>query len=181
MTEPANIKSIQVFLEIPDVACESIMSTAVEGGINYWARVRKIKYAKQDLTGEAGGPTDTADILYYSFQVTDREEIEDQEAKQDTAGLPEEDAEDMVEWHDVDYSAIRRGLGILLNDWTNAPAWLAAKQAFWQDHGEWMAGWLGHPGSEHRTASDEIWGGQCDADVCDLILQLGVFGEAVYG
>lgn len=105
-----------VKIEIPDQELSDIITTAVEGGIGYWAIVRNYHWSMDDST-----PT-TVEV---------REQCE-------------------AVWHTVDTTVIARGLEVC-----------AAK------YPRVFASWL----------RDRIG----DAGTADVILQCGLFGEAVYG
>lgn len=160
-----NTKIVYIGLEIPDLACESIMSTAIEGGIGYWSVARNIKYATPDLEPTASGRQHVDSIHYWSYELADKQEDQDWEDGEGTE----------PDWHLVDYSVIRLGIKRLFDNASNGLT--LTRQYFLIDHGEWMQGYLGHT----APVSSQIWGGQTDADACDTIVQLGLFGSVVYG
>lgn len=192
-------KVVYIGLEIPDEACEMVLQTAYEGGIGYWATGRNVTYAKQDLSGPAGGPTDTFDILYWSYELADKEILEiwyseeliklgvanDEMARQaarNAAQRIEDDAEHG--WWRVDYNTIRLGIKRLF-DHPPAPAFKMAQERFLQDYAEWTLSVSSRQMVGNRRLSRDvirdIFGGQTDAGDCDTIVQLGIFGELVYG
>lgn len=101
-------------LEITDIECSDIITTAVEGGGPYWANFRKYKTAREDAV---------------------------------TVEVREIYGKD---WHVVNAAVIRRGIAVCAHKYPHVFA-------------QWLRDRCG------------------DASNADVILQCGVFGQAIYG
>jgi hypothetical protein len=175
---PKKSKVVTIRLEIPDIACESIMSTALEGGIGYWSQADNIVYAAGDLrTSAADAIVDTDETLYWSYDLTSIDPEEPDEDV-DPSTLSAEELFESGTKLTVNYDVIRLGIQRLFSRHTEVASLGLAREYFMIDHGEWMQN---HLRNTAAPMSAQIWGGQSDADSCDTIVQLGLFGEVVYG
>lgn len=110
-----------------------IFTTALEGGVQYWARVEKYHLWDESLPGHV----EDWDGFYA--------EIED---------------DDDVSFR-VDRSVIARGYGLAVSSWRERIAWSSERPPI--------------------VISDHLEDWDYDAGDADVIVQLGLFGDVVYG
>lgn len=119
----------------------STLTTAVEGGINYWSSVEDYRWGYPDLGHSDGRPWAKGDQAYASVKVW------------------AEDGDDETPF-EVNLDTIAKGWGLFMDmTWNRDYLQRDAKLA-------------------NRTNGAD---GDYDSDVADIVLQLGIFGEVVYG
>ena len=120
-----------------DQAYFDIFTTAIEGGINYWAEIESYHCWL--------GSTEFRDLQTFSAEVFDP---------------------DSEKWFTVNRATIAKGVGKFTENRADSPS-------KWGD--EYVA----------QAAKDLQWGHwddlDFDAGVADIIVQLGIFGEVIYG
>lgn len=128
----------------------SVLTTAIEGGISYWATVESYTWFDPDLAGghATPGPGGTANARAVIF------ETEDDLLAENTDNEP-------AARHTVTVDTIATGMARFRTIYTNLPRHHYIRQALLAD----------------RTNGED---GDYDADIADIVLQLGVFGEVVY-
>lgn len=126
----------------------NVLTTAIEGGSNYWAAVSEYRWGYHDI-GQSNGQPLPADQQAYAEAVIE-----------DSGDFADEDPD--FEPTKVDLETIAKGLGLLRAGELQYIAPSLRANILLAD----------------RTNGDE---GDIDAVDADAILQLGVFGEVIYG
>lgn len=149
-----------------------VFTTACEGGINYWA-VRET-YHWKDPQAEDKFPDYGADLDGFNAMITSTEG----EWGVDTAFQPwrEGGATDQVPIEEreilrVDIDVVERGVNLFIDKVIAAVKSADPTAPFSRGYyRQFVVQWL--------TDGQD---GDSDAEVCDLVIQLGLFGEVVYG
>lgn len=111
-----------------------VFVTAIEGGVNYWARVSDYRCKGHDNDGAFSAKLNPAEPDDFDAQV-------------------------------VDIDVISKGIGLFVK-------WMGTPPVFGPDH------YFHQFVAANRTNGDD---GDYDAEVADMIVQFGLFGEVVYG
>ncbi|GAB3868605.1 hypothetical protein GCM10028801_44830 [Nocardioides maradonensis] len=150
-----------------DQAYHSIFVTALEGGIGYWSRCRVYRWMKEGADPN-GSVRELHDTLGFYAEIIDIETTaESYDPKDHPAMLGSAEAVDGEEYavFRIDREVIARGVRKFIAKAKEVP-WLPAsyfgQAAVCLDWAKW----------------DDL---DIDADVADMIVQLGLFGEAIYG
>ena len=142
-------------------------TTALEGGIGYWATVEEYRWSKANISNTKAGYVDDIDGFYAILDSSEDDwgveeayisEIDEVSLITETQSLR------------VDINVIERGVNLLVQKVIEAAASEDPDADFSRKYlRQFVIQWL--------TDSDD---GDSDADVCDLVVQLGLFGTVVY-
>jgi hypothetical protein len=130
-----------------------VFTTALEGGIGYWSAATAYRWSKP--TGRHGSSVEDLDGFYAVIRSNDEED-----------GWGVKGIEDNAELR-IDADVIARGLSLMRKRHSDGKLGSISGHDY---HKQWIAA--------DRTNGDD---GDYDADMADQVVQLGLFGEVVFG